>query len=525
MMRIRDEAGRQPCRRCGENLILGDDGLCVRCGRCCTECGHPVRSVEATLCKTCRRRAVAAAAKQPCHNCGRPGFIRGDTGCCGSCSRPRRAKDPPRTCEGCGELRRHCGLGLCDACYQCHPDRPFVRGAHIAADLADPPSWLGEFVGYLAARHCPSRATTMITRLGRLLADEHPNHPQLLVERASRPGRSIGSLARALDGFFVEYGLALRVDHAERLAAGRRRRRIEAAPAPLQPALRSFETVMITNRERARRAGTKPRTDATIESALAAVRDLACFLGQRGKLDWALVDVHDLEVFLAQQPQNRAHRLILLRQFSRHARRQRLLLADPTRGLANKAHKGFTGQTIPIDQQRVLFRRWTMSTAVHPHEAVLGLLALLHGASSREVRLLRCQDIDPAAKTVQLGQRPHPVPMDPASWAQLERCLAHRETLATDNAYLIVTRGTKAGRQPASTAYVSHLLDPCGVSPRTVRCTRLADLVNTIDPKLVAAAFGMDPEGVTFYVTDQVDKGRLPEPASVEVRTDRRFPG
>ncbi len=45
-----------------------------------------------------------------------------------------------------------------------------------------------------------------------------------------------------------------------------------------------------------------------------------------------------------------------------------------------------------------------------------------------------------------------------------------------------------------------------------MRCTRLADLVNTIDPKLVAAAFGMRPEGVMFYLADHVDDGRLPSP-------------
>ena len=43
-----------------------------------------------------------------------------------------------------------------------------------------------------------------------------------------------------------------------------------------------------------------------------------------------------------------------------------------------------------------------------------------------------------------------------------------------------------------------------------MRCTRLAELVNTMDPKMVAAAFGMNPEGVTFYLTDHVDDARLP---------------
>ncbi len=65
---------------------------------------------------------------------------------------------------------------------------------------------------------------------------------------------------------------------------------------------------------------------------------------------------------------------------------------------------------------------------------------------------------------------------------------------ATDNPHVIVTKGTKAGRGPASTAYLSHVLDGCGLSPRMIRSTRLVDLVNTMDPKLVAAAFGMDPK-------------------------------
>jgi hypothetical protein len=42
-----------------------------------------------------------------------------------------------------------------------------------------------------------------------------------------------------------------------------------------------------------------------------------------------------------------------------------------------------------------------------------------------------------------------------------------------------------------------------------LRGTRLADLVNTMDPRLVAAAFGMHPEGVMIYLAGHVDEGRL----------------
>ncbi len=402
---------------------------------------------------------------------------------------------------------------MCSACWQRRPERPFVQAGHLAARLADPPGWLDGFIAHLAAGHGPARACTMITELGRLLGGEHPDHPQNLLERARRPGRSMGSLARALEDYFTAEGLALPTDQADRLAAGRRQRRINAVPAPLRPAVTRFGEHMLAARQRARRAVTRPRTDHTIETALAIVRDLAVFLaGRRGKQDWALADVHDIEAFLATLPKARRRRLTVLRQFFRFARAQKIILADPARGLTATVLRGFTGQTLALDQQRALFRRWTTGPGAHPHEALLGILALLHGAASGEVRHLQAAGIDAAARTIRLGKRPHPVPLDPASWQVLQRCLAHRENQRTGNPHVIVTKGTKAGRAPASTAYLSHVLDSCGVPPRMLRCTRLADLVNTMDPKLVAAAFGMNPEGVMIYLADSVDPGRLPVP-------------
>ncbi|MEV0095081.1 integrase [Streptomyces sp. NPDC050738] len=385
-----------------------------------------------------------------------------------------------------------------------------MTATNLQERLTDPPLWLGDFAGHLAARHCASRACTMISTLGRLLEDEHPNHPQALLERARRPGRSMGSLARALEDFLTQRALALPTNHAHQLAAGRRQRRIDDAPLPLRPQVHAFSDSLLRARERALRAGTLSRADITIEATLAIVRDLARFLvDQRGKQDWALADVHDVEVFLATQPKARQRRLTVLRQFFRFARSGKVVLVDPTRGLKAKGPSGFRGSTVAVDQQRQLFRRWT-TTDAHPHEAVLGMLALLHAASSSEVRHLRVDDIHPINRTIHLVKRPHPVPMDPASWSVLQRCLVHRESQATDNPHVIVTKITKSGRSAASTAYISHILDPCGVPPRTLRCTRLADLVNTLDPKLVAATFGMDPEGVMIYLADHVDAGRIP---------------
>ncbi|MEV6867239.1 hypothetical protein AB0M44_40385 [Streptosporangium subroseum] len=353
---LKEAAVKAPCPGCGKKRVLqAGTGRCITCSRICTECGHPVRSPEVTLCRDCARKARKRAAQQPCPRCGRPGYLREATGWCGSCSRPRQPKDPPRVCDGCGQLRPHAGHGLCSACWQRRPERPFVAGENLIAGLADPPAWLGELIGHLAAGHSPARACTLIGQLGRLLDDERLNHPQALLERARLPGRSMGPLARGLEIFFTERGLALATDHTERLAAGRRRRRIEAVPEPLRPAAEDFNTFLLRSRERARRAGTVPRADVTLDIKLSTLRDLSQHVCARGKRDWALVDVHDIETFLAAQPKNRPRRLQIARQFFRFAKNHKLVLVDPTSGLSAKAAKGFIGQTLTLDQQRRLF--------------------------------------------------------------------------------------------------------------------------------------------------------------------------
>lgn len=509
----RHTAAQEQCPGCGKDRVLDPGtGRCVRCSRRCTQCGGPVRARDAVLCRACRRRATAQAAKSPCPRCGRPGFLREATGWCGTCSRPGPARKPPRTCVDCGASTTHPANGLCPPCWQRHPDRVFVRAQHLAAGLGDPPPWLPGFVGHIATRHCPSNAAAMVSQLGRILTDGGSRKPQAVLERARRPGRSMGSLARALEDYFVANALALPTDQADRLATARRQRRLHETPIELRPAVHAFEAAMLHNQERARRSGTRPRTDHTIESALATVRDLARFVVSRGKDDWTLVDVYDVEAFLNLHPKTRPRRLGVTRQFFRFARAHKIVLVDPTRSLSAGRVKGFTGRTLRRDEQRVLFRRWASPDVAHPHEALAGILALLHGASSREVRLLRVEHIEPSHHTIRLGKRPEPVPLDPASWAVLQRCLAHRQTIHTTNPHVVVTKGTKAGTRPASTAYFSHLLDPVGVPSRTVRCTRLAELVNTLDTKLVAAAFGMDPQSVIAYLSDHVDEGRLPSP-------------
>jgi hypothetical protein len=74
--------------------------------------------------------------------------------------------------------------------------------------------------------------------------------------------------------------------------------------------------------DRARRAGTPPRSDHTIEQHLASVRNLVIFLVQQRHIaSWASVDVDDVEEFLAGHSQFRKSLLTGLRQFFRSPRR------------------------------------------------------------------------------------------------------------------------------------------------------------------------------------------------------------
>ncbi|MFZ1287428.1 MAG: hypothetical protein WAR57_10390 [Candidatus Phosphoribacter sp.] len=402
---------------------------------------------------------------------------------------------------------------MCPACWQRHPDRPRIRAQHLIDRLEVVPPWLAGFAENVIDVYCPARAAQLIARLAQLLDGEQSQRPHDVLERARTPGRSIGPLARALQDYFVRNHLALATDHDALLAQGRRQRRIDATPEPLRPAAAAFAASLLTANDRARRARTKPRSDSTIQHALATVRDLAIFLNDGGNTQWSLVDRGDVEAFLATVGTgHRPRSLTVLRQFFQWARTNRLVLVDPTTGLRIRQHRGFTGCTIPVDRQRALYRRWTTDTSTHPHEALVGLLALLHGVSSLEARTLTVHDIDTSTRAASLGNRPYPTPLDPATWDALQRAVQHRDSLRTANPHVIVTRGTKPDSRPASPAYLAHILDPVGLSPRALRVTRLADLVNTMDPKLVACAYGLNPEGVLDYLADHVDPPRMHDP-------------
>jgi integrase len=392
----------------------------------------------------------------------------------------------------------------------------FIFAERLTARLdPPPPAWLAGFAAHVAARFTSGYALRLLRELAGLLQDG-TRTPTVLLERARTPGSSIGPLARALEEFFVQAGLALPLDQAERLAKARRQRRIEAVPAPFRPAVAAFTEAQLRARERARRASTRAVTDHTIEKRLAAVRDFACHLVAHRPvvIGWELVTADDVERFLARcDPGQRQSALGALRAFFAWARSRRLILVDPAQALRVPTPRTYRGATVDARQQRRLFRRWTAATEpVHPHEAFLGLMALLHGATCAELRGLRLQDVDRAARTIRLGKRPHPLPLDPVSWAALEASLAYRQRLGAVNPHVIVTQASAARRSLASDAYLRQVLRPAGVSRRLLRSTRLVAMVHTLDPRLVAGAFGLQPKDALRYLGDDVDPARLANP-------------
>jgi site-specific recombinase XerC len=476
----------------------------------CVDCGQDGKLHARGRCTPCYWRAKHDAAKEVCPGCGRREKLREIVSGprCWRCVRREAPRKQPtlRRCRRCGQVRRHAAHELCNACYQRDPARVgvWVQGAEDRLGERCP-DWFGAFARWLLERSATGVSVRHLRRVERALNAglERPAALIAAVSDGGRSGRSPGDTARLLEAFLVDRGLVLAGDERGRLAQRRRARRIERCPEPLRPAAERYAAWLLSGRERARRIGEQPLTDHTIEQRLAVLAALATHLDRDGVHDWATCSRAHIEAFLT-TGRDRGFRLAALRDFFHFARRQRICLTDPTAGLIHRPARGFRGRTLARGEQARLLRRWAGGDC-HPHEALVGLLALLHGAAVSELRPLTINDINTTARTVRLARRPHQVPLDPLSFAALQRCLEHRQRLGTENPHVIVTRGTRAHRTPASQPYLSHVLDAAGLTPRLLRQTRLAELTHRLDPRLVAAAFGMTPEGALHYLIGAVE--------------------
>ncbi|MGV9504789.1 integrase [Streptomyces tendae] len=363
--------------------------------------------------------------------------------------------------------------------------------------MPTPPSWWSDFAAHLAEHRHPIYAAGVVATTARLILTTSTSEPRTLLARA-RHGQP--ELVGALTDFFRTHGpLDPPPGLADRRAAARRARRIEATPAPLRSQVTGFAGFLLLQREQARQLGLRPNQLKTIEIRLDAVRDLAIRLHAEGHTSWAGVTTAHLESFLALTPARRASRLAGLRQFFAYVHRAKVVLHNPADPVTAVQQRGFHGPTLTLAQQRTLYRRWATSRDIHPHEAFIGLAALLHAATVTELRLLTDSGINFHHQSVQFPGRSAALPLDNATWTALERCREHRRGLDSDNPHLLVTRLTRTRLSPAGAAHIRDSLACLGLLPRILRSTRLLTLADELDIKVLTASLGMSYAGVAHY--------------------------
>jgi hypothetical protein len=337
--------------------------------------------------------------------------------------------------------------------------------------MTEPPSWWTAFTAHLMTHRQTFYAADAVTHTARLIIEVGTTDPQELLSHACRNNPWLG---RPLADFFHAHHLLTEPTGTEdERAAIRRERRIEAVPAPLRPAVADFAEALLIQRERAEGLGLRPNRLKTIEVRLDTIRDLSLYAHAQGHTTWASLTATDLEAFLAQNPDRRASWLAGLRQFFSHVHRAGMVLHNAAAFLDAPQPRGFRGPTLTIAEQRVLYRRWSTSPDIHPHEAFIGLAALLHAATTTELRLLTLDQISIACRTVRFPERSIDIDLDAASWNALEGCLTHRASMHTGNPHVLVTRLTRTTNGPAGAAHIRDTLAPVGLLPRILRSTRL----------------------------------------------------
>jgi site-specific recombinase XerC len=390
---------------------------------------------------------------------------------------------------------------LCNACYQRDPARVATWLAGTIDRLQGvTPVWFEALANHIAARSGPAVTIEHLRRVGAVIASGTVA-PAAVIEALNTQGRSPGGTTRLVDAFFAAAGLGAHLDEPQRQADGRRQRRLDRFPDRLRPAAQRWMVHLDASRDRARLHGVAGLGDRTIEARLASLAVLATQLHQSGIDDWAAASTTDIEAFITT---NTSARLAAARSFFAFARCRRLTLINPAAGLDRRQAKGFAGRTLDPAAQRQLLRRWA-DPSVGPIERTVGLLCLLHAASSAELRAVTIDHVDLKAGKVRLGRRPRPLPLDPLTLDALTACLMARAAMGTANPHAIVTRGTRLHAGPASAYFMNHVLDRAGTKPAPLRQTRVADLAHRTDPRLVATALGMTEEGAMHYLTDAVD--------------------
>jgi site-specific recombinase XerD len=464
-------------------------------------CGRLAKRAHRGRCNSCYRRQLNTLAVGTCRRCERARRVWPDDGLCARCAEVIARNSPPavRACATCGRTARIATGEICRPCWSRQPGRPYDYAVGLRRRLVEVPAWFDDFVAYTAARLSPSRAVDALHAFGTHLNAVGSANPRHLV--VDPPPR----VRRLLVSFLTARRLVLIEDDDTTRARQRRRRRIDDVPDRFRPAVADFADALTRRHDRAIRLGLRTDTHSTVEARLATLRDLArfCVTDRPAITGWETIAISDVEAFLARRSTPSAGELADLRSFFRWARRQRVVLTNPTDGVRIRQFMTFTGETLDHREQRRLYQRWTSDPTVHPHETFFGLVALIHAASTAEIRELLQQDVDISARTVRLGRRPAIV-LDPDTWEALQRCIDLRRRQRGENPHIIVSRVSASRDTPVAPSYFARLLASAATTPNRLRTTRLSAVANQLDPVIVAAVFGVTHKSAAYYRNDDV---------------------
>ncbi|MBQ1022815.1 hypothetical protein [Micromonospora sp. C95] len=423
------------------------------------------------------------------------------------CRRCYDAADVTITCSRCGvETRTVPGrLRLCTDCHDHEPQRLWGwLGNRVSVRNGQLPTWFfTAATEWVAMAH----AKTVIRHLlliERLILTGICRPDDLITTLRVEPGSR--RTAAMLGDFFTRH--RVRADSTDTEVQSWRQGRLDRLPPRLRPAGRQFVDYLVVQQRRARLYGGASLSDTTIAHRINVLLQLADYLDARVIDDWAAVTAEDLEGFLTA---NAAQRIPALRAFFAFARRRKITLINPAADLRRSQRKGYAGLLIEPARQRQLLNRWRREDT-DPRERVVGLLCLLHAATNSDLRMLTLDDIDLDQATVRLRNRRHPVPLDPLTIDAIRSCLQQRSTTAPDNRFLLVTHQSRQHNKPCSIGFPVRILTTVSLTPQVLRQTRLSDLAQRADPRMLAAAIGITRKAALHYTIGNVHRAELAFP-------------
>ena len=482
-------------------------------GLACVECARTnVQIIAVRRCNRCYIAHRDFGPRFPCSRCCRCRPLWDGTGMCSACihfsARLRNAR-PTRTCASCGLDRRIATGDTCINCYHSDPGRPAEWLARLGQRV-ELPGWFDDFSAFVLHRWGPYRAMDILRVAAYTIRDGGPATERSVLLRIAA-SEDVASAA-ALEAFLVSQRKMFRADTTTARAAIRRTRRVEATPPGWRRDVADFAVAIVAHRERAGRRGTYQVSDRRIEHHIGVLRDFArwCITTRRAS-EWSNVSTADIEAFVSNVASTRTAQLDAMRAFYRWARKHRRVLADPASSIKVMRNHAHVDVVISRSLAQSLVRRWTTNLDVHPHEAFIGLMTMLHGASTTELRHSKISDVNVGDRSIQLGSRPGPTVLDPYCWAALERVVTiHEKHVAVVNQHLLASGHVKTHTGPPSQSTMSERLHGgrLGVNSRTLRSAHLGRFVEGFDPVLVAAAHGITAKAALYYQGDRIDTSR-----------------